>query len=155
MVAGDLHHFLQHFNHRLSSLVKSAAARFPLLPGGLLGEGEAGRLAFQPQPAHQKWEHCQRWSRYGGYHCYKGLACPASFLLHLLGYLAGWFLWEQQVLLKSGMNHFSWHASGLSEFPDTLPLVIFHLRSNVSDGSLCVELPMIRCHRRQFPLLHL
>ncbi len=40
----------------------------------------------------------------------------------------------------------------LSEFPDILLLVILHFDGNISDGSLCIEVPLIRrCY--QFSLL--
>jgi hypothetical protein len=42
---------------------------------------------------------------------------------------------------------------GLSEFPDTFPPVILHFGGDIGDGSLCVEVPLIHCHRRRFRFL--
>jgi hypothetical protein len=39
---------------------------------------------------------------------------------------------------------------GLNKFPDTLLLVIFHFGSNIGNGSLCVDVPLIS-HRCQSP----
>ncbi len=98
-----------------------------------------------------------RWSSgHGDYH-HDRLARFQLLFLHLLikqfGHPPGWLLWALQILVKSGMNHFSQHIMGLSDFPDTLPPCILHFGSNISDGSLCVELALI-CYR-QFHLLHL
>jgi hypothetical protein len=42
---------------------------------------------------------------------------------------------------------------GLSEFPDTLPLVILDFGGDIGDGSLCVQGSLIRRRRRPFRLL--
>ncbi len=40
--------------------------------------------------------------------------------------------------------------------PDSLPSVILHFCTGIGDGSLCVEVPMVRCCcRRRFPLLNI
>jgi hypothetical protein len=42
---------------------------------------------------------------------------------------------------------------GLSEFRDTLSLIILHFSGDIGDGSLCIEISRIRHRRRLFPLL--
>ncbi len=56
---------------------------------------------------------------------------------------------------ERGMNCFSQHAMGLSKFPDSLPSIILHSSSNIGNGSLCIEVPLIWCRLCWFPLIHL
>ncbi len=51
------------------------------------------------------------------------------------------------------MNGLNQNVMGLSEFPDTLPLVILHFGGDIGDGSLCVQGSLIRRRRRRFRLL--
>jgi hypothetical protein len=51
------------------------------------------------------------------------------------------------------MNYFGQHVMGLSEFPDTLSPVILNFGGHIGDGSLCLEISLIR--RRAFSLLRL
>jgi hypothetical protein len=48
---------------------------------------------------------------------------------------------------------FSQPVIGLGMFPGTLLPILLHLGGNISDGSLCAEVPHL--HFRLFPLLHL
>jgi hypothetical protein len=54
--------------------------------------------------------------------------------------------------MKSTVNHFSQHFMGLSEFHDTLSLIILHFSSDIGDGSLCIEISQIHHRHRLFPL---
>jgi hypothetical protein len=51
------------------------------------------------------------------------------------------------------MNRLSQNVMGLSEFPDTLPLVILHFGGDIGDRSPCVQGSLIRHRRRWFRLL--
>jgi hypothetical protein len=51
------------------------------------------------------------------------------------------------------MNCLGRNVMGLSEIPDTLPLVILHFGGDIGDGSLCVQGPLIRRRCRWFRLL--
>jgi cellulose synthase/poly-beta-1,6-N-acetylglucosamine synthase-like glycosyltransferase len=51
------------------------------------------------------------------------------------------------------MNRLSQNVMGLSEFPDTLPLVILHFGGDIGDRSLCVQGSLIRHRCRWFRLL--
>jgi hypothetical protein len=44
---------------------------------------------------------------------------------------------------------------GLSEFPDTLALVIIHFGNDIGEGNLCIEVPLIGRRCRLFTLLRL
>ncbi len=100
-----------------------------LLLGGFLGEDEAHQLALHPWPSHQQWEHCPWWSEMAAF-----IAMIASHVLthsfHLLlkqfGRPPSQLLWELQICVKSGVNHFSQHVMGLSEFHDTLSSVVLN-----------------------------
>ncbi len=54
----------------------------------------------------------------------------------------------------NGVNHFSRNSTGLSEFPDTLLLVILHFGGSIGDESFSVEVTLIHRHH-WFSLLHL
>jgi hypothetical protein len=51
------------------------------------------------------------------------------------------------------MNRLSRNIMGLREFPDTLLSVILHFGPDIGDGSLRVQGPLIRRHRRWFRLI--
>ncbi len=146
MATDDLHALFKLLVSPLESLLL-------LLQRCILCEDEASQLALHIQLTHQQWEHCSKWSRSYGDYQYDCLACSQSFLLHLLVKLLDRppdrLLWELQILAKGGLNCFSWHVLGLREFPGTLPPVILHFSSDIGDGSLCNEVPLIRhcCHR--------
>jgi hypothetical protein len=57
--------------------------------------------------------------------------------------------------MKSAVNNYSQHFMGLSEFHDTLSLIILHFSSDIGDGSLCLEISRIRHHGHLLPLFHL
>ncbi len=56
--------------------------------------------------------------------------------------------WGLQILVKSGMNHFSQHIVGLSEFHHTLLTIILYFGGNISDRNRLGEISLIR--RRRF-----
>ncbi len=47
--------------------------------------------------------------------------------------------WERQILVKCGVNRFSRHIRGLSEFHDTLLMIILHFGGGIGDGHLRCE----------------
>jgi hypothetical protein len=44
---------------------------------------------------------------------------------------------------------------GLSKFPDALPHVNLPFGGNISEGSLCIEVPLIRSRRHRFLIFRL
>jgi hypothetical protein len=48
------------------------------------------------------------------------------------------------------MNCLNRNVMGLSEFHDTLPLVILHFGGDIGDGSLCVQGSLIRRRAKGF-----
>ncbi len=127
-----------------------------LILGILLAEGEAAQIALHCQMTHQQWEHCPSCSRGKAITAMTTLHILQSLLLHLcvkhFGYPPGWLLWERQIFMKSDVNHFIRHVMGLSEFHNTLLLIILQFWGNISNGSLCVEVSPI-CRHRWFLLL--
>jgi hypothetical protein len=64
-----------------------------------------------------------------------------SSLSNLVTHLANFF--ENWRSVKRGMNYFSWHVMGLSEFPDTLSPIILHFSSDIGSGSLSIEVSLV------------
>jgi hypothetical protein len=62
---------------------------------------------------------------------------------------------DKDLYVKSTVNHISQHFMGLSEFHDTLLLIILHFSSDIGDGSLCIEISQTCQLHRLFPLLRL
>jgi hypothetical protein len=54
---------------------------------------------------------------------------------------------------ESSVNCFSRHTMGQNKFPDSLPPVILHFDSDISDGIICNETSLIPRRCRQVPLL--
>ncbi len=100
----------------------------PFFLAGLLVDGEANQLPLHITLTHPQWECYLRLSWNHSDHSYKCLACPDLLLLHLhvqqFGHPNGKLIWELQMLVKSGMNHFMWYPVSLSKFPDILLSVI-------------------------------
>ncbi len=48
-------------------------------------------------------------------------------------------------------EHFSRHSMSMSEFPGSLSPVNLPLGSDIGDGSLCVQVPLISRHCHRFP----
>jgi hypothetical protein len=63
----------------------------------------------------------------------------------LFTHLADFF--ESFTSHESGVNRSGRRTMGLSEFPDILSPVILHFSGDISDGSVCGEISLIR-HRR-------
>ncbi len=90
MVAGDLHTLLASLllpQERLGTVCRRCFSHPPplqLLLGGLPGEAEANQLALCPQPMHQQWEGCPRWTKSRGKHRRDCLTQSQSLLHRLL-----------------------------------------------------------------------
>jgi hypothetical protein len=54
-------------------------------------------------------------------------------------------LLKRQILVKNGVNRFSRHMIGLSEFHDTLSVNILHFGGDPGDGHHRGEISLIRC----------
>jgi hypothetical protein len=52
--------------------------------------------------------------------------------------------------VKRGVNRFNWHIVGLSEFHDTLAMIILHFGGDISDGHCSGEISLIHCRSRPF-----
>ncbi len=174
MAAGDFHTlqaalFLP--PESLGEVRRRAISRTPIpaLPGGLLSENEAGQLALCPWPPLKEWECCLKLSknrgrhrfgrhRFGRHrfsrHRFGRLACPESLLLHLKGKPFGRPPWPTSLRAsgypESAVNRSGRHVMGLSEFPDTLLLVVLHFGGHLGDRNICGEISLIRGHCRRF-----
>ncbi len=110
-----------------------------LFLGGLLSKGEVGQLL------HLLLTHPQ-WERDGQEATVIIAMITFSIFLRLLlpfGYPSGGLLWELQILVKSSLNRFSQHhdPEWVSwQFPASHSPV----QGDIGDGSLCIEVPLIR-----------
>ncbi len=58
--------------------------------------------------------------------------------------------WERQVVVKSGVNRLSQQVIGLSEFHDTLLMIILHFGGDPSDGHCHGAISLICCRHCHF-----
>ncbi len=80
-----------------------------------------------------------------------------SLFLYLLvpqfGQTSCWLLGEVQIIVKSGWP--VWSSPHEPERVSCQSPVILCFGGDISDGSLCIEVSLVLCWNRQFPLLHL
>ncbi len=58
--------------------------------------------------------------------------------------------WELQIIVKNGVNRFSRHVMSLSEFHDTLSMIILHFGGDPGDDHHRGAISLICCCRRPF-----
>ncbi len=148
-------YFSQHSSYCRRASVKFTAAPFfvplQLLLGGLLIEAEAGQPAFcppaDPPTVRTLSEMVKKLWRSSLWLSGTFRIAPSSSPHKAVWSLSWLTSWEQQTLVKSGVNHFNQHIVGLSEFHDTLSMIILRFSGNISDGHSQGEISLI-CHHK-------